>query len=350
MVIDLVKCQKKNSELQAAIFIASKPQGNLLNQIKKLGVAIHFGMLNNGLDCSPGKILLVLKIFQHYKILHYHTFNPTIALCGVISRKQLMYTEHGNFGFGRQWTYFDKLKDYLKNIFLNTKIDHISFNSNFTKSISESRYSISAVNSSVIYNGINLKEVNISKINIDSKVLSTIKDKFVIGTSSRFARFKRIDRLITGFANFQHNRNTILLLVGDGPLKNELINKVKELNIENKTIFTGFKPNVRDYQSLMDVCVFPSKNEPFGLVAIETLSLCKPTIVFSDGGGIVEIVMGVEKDDIVYDIHSLSNRLEYYYLNRELIDKKNDIRKRHSKNYNISIMEEAFKNIYKRLL
>ena len=110
LVIDLVRCQKNNHGLQPAILIASSPQGDFINQIQGLGVAIHHGMLISGFDCSPVKLLRIFKICRQYDVLHFHSFNPAVALCSGISRKAIVYTEHGNFGFGRQWTTADKIK------------------------------------------------------------------------------------------------------------------------------------------------------------------------------------------------------------------------------------------------
>ena len=56
---------------------------------------------------------------------------------------------------------------------------------------------------------------------------------------------------------------------------------VGQLGLRDATHFTGFRQDARACQSFMNVCVFPSQNEPFGLVAVETLALGKPTIVFA---------------------------------------------------------------------
>jgi glycosyltransferase involved in cell wall biosynthesis len=270
------------------------PRGELLEDFYAKDVYCHYGFLRSAYDISLKKYIYILKIFKKYDILHLHGFNPFIALCAILSRKKMIYTEHGVFGFGRKKTRADSIKKLLKKVYLNKYVDFITFNSNFTKEYAEKLYKIHNLkNKQVVYNGIEFKRKMLSQNNVDPSLLTKIQDKFVVGTTSRFAGFKRIDRLLHAFAKFQVDRKAILLLVGDGILRKELEQLTKKLEIAEKTLFTGYKYNVWDYQNLMDVCVFPSKNEPFGLVAVETLSLGKPTIVFKDGGGITEIIENI---------------------------------------------------------
>ena len=58
--------------------------------------------------------------------------------------------------------------------------------------------------------------------------------KFIVGTSSRFIRLKRIELLIKGFAKFQEKvEDCKLILVGDGPMRKELEMLVKKYSIKN---------------------------------------------------------------------------------------------------------------------
>lgn len=349
LVIDLSRCQTNNSELEPAIFVASKHKGNFTNQIKKLNIKTHQGMLASGFDCSPVKFHRILNILRQYDILHFHVFNPIVATCAAITNKTIIYTEHGNFGFGRRWSTADSIKDYLKNIFLKKFTNHITYNSNFTKETAEKRYNLAKVPRQVVYNGSVVNTSEPSLQGLDRKTLEATEGKFVVGTTSRFAGFKRIDRLISAFSNFQKNKEVLLLLVGDGALKEAYQKQIEKLQINHKTLFTGFQENVRAYQQKMDICVFPSCGEPFGLVALETLSLGKPTIVFQDGGGLTEIVRGVDPENIVPDVEELARRISSCYQNKCADhSEKEKIRKQYIKRFSIEIMSDTFTNIYKQ--
>jgi len=325
--------------------------GDFIYEFKQLEVDLHFLNLINGYDLGISKYLKAYSLFREYDILHFHTFNPFLAVLAVRSKRKMIYTEHGVFGFGRK----KKLSDYFpfyKNVlvyFLNNKVHYISFNSEFTRRIAQYRYGLKSVRSSVIYNGIDFSDLA-TGIEMPTVMKNRIKGNFIVGTTSRFAGFKKIERLIEGFSIFQEGRDCLLFLVGDGVSRRDLERKVTECGISEKTVFTGYQSNVRSYQAAMDVCVFPSQNEPFGLVAVETLSLGKPTIVFNDGGGIVEVVGKFDGDDVVDGIDSLVGRLKHYYDRRNGTDPLRKDRVEYAKRFDIKILESNFSDIYREIL
>jgi glycosyltransferase involved in cell wall biosynthesis len=81
------------------------------------------------------------------------------------------------------------------------------------------------------------------------------------------------------------------LIVGDGPLRQDLQQYVTKHNLTSKIIFTGWvdQKNLKDYYNVADVFVGPSLSEPQGLVFIEALASGVPVIA-SKVGGIVDIV------------------------------------------------------------
>ena len=75
------------------------------------------------------------------------------------------------------------------------------------------------------------------------------------------------------------NKNAKLLLVGSGPLKQDIINKAKELNILSNLIFAGVRSDVNDILSACDIMLFPSLYESFGIVALEAQASGLPVII-----------------------------------------------------------------------
>ncbi|MFH1288046.1 MAG: glycosyltransferase, partial [bacterium] len=59
---------------------------------------------------------------------------------------------------------------------------------------------------------------------------------------------------------------------------------VKELNITNNVIFTGFRPDVPAVMNSLDILVIPSKREAFGLVIIEAMAMGKIVIAAKSPG------------------------------------------------------------------
>ena len=189
-------------------------------------------------------------------------------------------------------------------------------------------------------------------INSGSSPNSLLKEeysgKFVVGTSTRLAGFKRIDRLIDVFAIFQKtHQNAVLIIVGDGPEKENLIKQTKDLSIEDSVVFKGFQQEVTSFQSAFDVAVFPSQNEPFGLVAVECLKLQKPVLVFNDGGGICEIIEMFYPNDICNHKTAMVNRLLFYSEKKFEWDEENDEKLKY---FAAERMEKAYFNEYKEVL
>lgn len=97
-----------------------------------------------------------------------------------------------------------------------------------------------------------------------------IDDRIVIGHVGRFNKSKNHKFLIEIFAEF-HNleKNSVLLLIGDGPTKYDVMAQVNSLGLSNDVIFSGVRSDVADIYNAMDVFVLPSLFEGLGIVLIE---------------------------------------------------------------------------------
>ena len=97
-----------------------------------------------------------------------------------------------------------------------------------------------------------------------------IEDKFVIGHVGRFMPQKNHEFLIETFNEiYKINKNAVLLLVGDGPLREDIEKKVNDLKLEDAVNFVGIKNEVSGFYQAMDVFVFPSTYEGLGVALIE---------------------------------------------------------------------------------
>lgn len=107
-----------------------------------------------------------------------------------------------------------------------------------------------------------------------------LKDKFVVGHVGSFTYPKNHKFLIKIFYEVQKQKKEVaLLLVGDGPLRKFIENRIKKLNMSDKVIFIGSVPNVEDYLQVIDVFVFPSLFEGLGIVTIEAQASGLPILV-----------------------------------------------------------------------
>lgn len=124
----------------------------------------------------------------------------------------------------------------------------------------------------VLNNGIDTQKYLFnSKIRNDLRTdMGLDESSFVVGHVGRFTEAKNHIFLLDIFKEFlEFKPDAFLLLVGDGPLKENILKKIETLNIKDKVIFSGSVNNVEDYYQLMDIFVFPSLYEGFGNVVIE---------------------------------------------------------------------------------
>lgn len=81
----------------------------------------------------------------------------------------------------------------------------------------------------------------------------------VIGHVGRLDEAKNQMFLLELFKDYQKiNSNSKLVLVGDGELKEKIINKIEELKISDKVILLGVRKDVNKLYSMFDIFIFPS--------------------------------------------------------------------------------------------
>lgn len=140
---------------------------------------------------------------------------------------------------------------------------------------------------------------------------------YVIGHVGRFDRAKNQAFLLDIFAEIcKADRNARLILVGDGPLKQENEKKAQHLQISDKVIFTGIRADVAELMQAMDIFVFPSYNEGLPVTLVEAQTAGLPCVI-SDGvpedSIITEALVTVrrlDEDAAAWARHILSRRSE----------------------------------------
>lgn len=108
-------------------------------------------------------------------------------------------------------------------------------------------------------------------------------DKLVIGNVGRLSVEKNQVFLVEIFAEVAKlNENAILCICGEGEKKEDIINKAKELNIENKVFLLGSRSDVNELLNGFDVFVLSSLFEGLPVTGIEVLSNGLPAVMSSE--------------------------------------------------------------------
>jgi len=111
----------------------------------------------------------------------------------------------------------------------------------------------------------------------------------VLVHASNFRPVKRIDDVVSVFAQVRAQREAKLLLVGDGPLRADALARLGAFGLSGDVEAPGAKADVERWLSRGHVALLPSERESFGLAALESLA-CGVPVVGSRVGGLPEVV------------------------------------------------------------
>lgn len=206
-------------------------------------------------------------------IIHAHGNSATLAVemfaarnCGVTVR---IAHSHNTTCIHK---YFDKL---LRPLFYNTYTHGIGCGIQAGKWLFGKRPHI------VIKNGIDLEhfQYDICGRNKIRNELG-IDSKFVIGHVGRFTDQKNHRFIIDVFeAYLELNSEAVLILVGDGPLEDEIRVLIKEKKLTGQVKFYGTTTDTSPIYSAMDCFVFPSKFEGVPLTLVEAQANGLPCLI-----------------------------------------------------------------------
>jgi len=247
------------------------------------------------------------------------------------------------------WVWFNDLND-IKAIEKNSleKSDLVITLSNFVKKNLVDIYDVSPDKIKVIPPGVEKK-------NHSPEQLQEIKDKFNLNNKKialmvgRLSEEKNPESLIKAFKHV--NSNATLLIVGGEQKKiNELKQLVKELEIKNEVIFTGWQ-NASPFYEIADVYVLPSFSESFGLVLLEAMITGVPCIAFQPNGKDIrtaseELITNNENGFLVKDEKEMGEKIDLILSNNELRKQMSENSIKKAKTYN---WEDSTKNIVNEL-
>lgn len=134
---------------------------------------------------------------------------------------------------------------------------------------------------SIVKNAIDVKKFEYNNC-VRQEVRSelSLSDKIVVGHVGRFTFEKNHTFLIDVFEKFhRENDDSVLLLVGIGPLFDEVRENVKNKNLQNSVLFLGERADIDRIMQGIDLFLFPSLYEGLGIVALEAQAADLPVII-----------------------------------------------------------------------
>jgi glycosyltransferase involved in cell wall biosynthesis len=173
---------------------------------------------------------------------------------------------------------------------------------------------------SVIENGIDVSRFNIEyDRNELVKEFDITPGNKVIGTIGRLSEEKGQKNFIDAAKTLREKfENLVFMIVGDGPLLDELRTQVSRLDLQDYFIFTGVSENIPKVLALMDIFVLPSLTEGLPMVLLEAMAAKKP-IVATDVGAIPRLVLDKKSGCLVkpHDSNALIKAITFLLNNKD---------------------------------
>ena len=237
-------------------------------------------------------ILAIAKLCkkQEIDILHAQLSKSIITCLLVSFFCKLPIIVHERGAIFRKGIEFSIYRFLLR--ILHHKASVIIANSQATANELTGRVGIKKDKIEIIYNAIDFHLIENTKTaqGQAKKNLGISEEDVVIGFVGRLHEVKGVDLLIKAFAILlQESPHYLLVLAGEGPQRQVLERLTEELGIAERVKFLGMCKNIYEVVSAYDIGIIPSRQEPFGRIAVEFMRMKVP-IVSSGVDGLAELV------------------------------------------------------------
>ncbi len=177
------------------------------------------------------------------------------------------------------------------------------------------------------------------------------RNEFLIGIVGRIVPIKNHELLLKVIKLLREQQFPVhLCIVGDGELRNELIQSAREKNILNYTHFTGWRLDMENIYSGMDLLALSSLNEGTPVAIIEAMASQVP-VVATAVGGVPDLISDCETGFLSApnDANDLAEKIRQILVNPEMTTKIiKKARKSVEKNYHYRRLIKDIQNLYEK--
>ena len=135
----------------------------------------------------------------------------------------------------------------------------------------------------ILHNALNYEDFRFK-----DEIRNKIRKELNVGNKTLYGHVGRLNKqknhmfLLRIFEEIlKKDKNSVLVLIGEGELKQDILEKIKELNIGQNVIFLGPKKNINEYFMAFDKLIFPSLFEGMPNVIIEAEASGLPCYISS---------------------------------------------------------------------
>ena len=281
-------------------------------EAKKRGLDVRIFRMRDGPNIIGGYNILRFARDNEFTIIHNHGYKGDILL-GFIPRAlrsiPVISTLHGWTSTGliskmRLYAYLHALSLCFVDavVFVNKSM----MSSKWFKRLKEHRLYY-------VRNGIVRHEK--SPKSPDESIIQFCSKGYTVMSCGRLSKEKGYEYLICSLAEaIKKGADANLLILGEGPERKNLENKVAELKLQDEVYLPGYRDHAQDYLSYGDVFVISSISEGLPITLLEAMQMGIPVIATSVGG-VPEVLTHKENGILVnsQDVEGLCDAMVLLY-------------------------------------
>lgn len=335
------------------VILAVLEKGQIYEEAVALGIDVRCLAQKSRYDFS---VLSAMKnLIKSEGISIVHTHGPRANIFGYILSRMVKLiwttTVHSDprydfLGNGFKGRIFTKL-----NLFVLKRVNHcFAISSRFSKMLRELDVKCPIT---TIYNGISFEETQ--KTFYCHEDFKLTKNDFVMIMVGRLHPIKGHVVVFEAIKNLKEViPNLKLLIVGDGPLEDELKSKVAKDDLDSVVCFLGLQPEekIDSLLKLSNVLLLSSYSESFPLVVLEA-ARAKKAVIATDVGGVKDLITDASLGWVIppKNVEKLEAAIVDAFQRREELPLLGEnLYKKAASNYSINQLVKAVATTYRELL
>lgn len=356
-VLGQVKYTDKNRFHNIICEIKSSKHAEVVKYIGDMGCE-HVALGKKSYDISA--IYSIVKLLKNKRIDILNTHNAIPCWYGNIAAKiarvRVVFTlrnlQSENYKFILKKKMFYGPAIFIDNMTMNFA-DKIVAVSERLKDYYVDNTKISGDKITAIGNAIDLEQIEICNKKQIKKDMGIGQNDVLVGIVGDIVKRKGHMCLVDAAKTIVENcQNVRFLIVGDGDMRHDVIERIERYNISKYFIFTGHVKNVYPLLSIMDMFVLPSFAEGISRALMESMAVGIPSVCSAIDGNLEAVVDGETGFIFAPNDHiSLAQKLKI------LISDENkrkymgeNARNRAKEKFDIKNLAGKYENLYLQLL
>ncbi len=260
--------------------MVSRPGSAMESWCRERALPFYSVAMHGELDLSAGYRIARLCRKQGYTVLHLHSAHAlATGLWAKLFYKNLRLVAVRRVDFPIKKNWFSRFKYTTPRLDRIVCISHGIRNVLLAEGLEEHRLV-------TIHSGVDLKRFEAVSVPEDfRKELGIPEGHLVVGTVAALASHKDYPNFLRAAARIAETHdNVTFCAVGDGPDEKAIHDLARDLGLERRVIFTGFRKDVGRFLKIFDVFVLASYLEGLGTSILDAQALGLPVVACRTGG------------------------------------------------------------------